>query len=181
MDFLQKNARAIVIALLVVGVITAISVAGSEEGEDETNNEAVVSQEEGEENNDGDVAEGEEASDEGTEQSDESKNGEENDDEEVREERVVEDEENYTGTAQAGDNQTLLVREILNRFMANQDSELSAEQMLFAETNLVNELPRDDLIYVGDTVQLSKTTVEETVEAARNLSEEQVAAWAAYL
>lgn len=187
MEFLQKNARAIVVALLVAGVITAISVAGSDSGDNAANEETVVSQEENQneeqadssEDGSNDQAQAEENSDDSD--ATDSDSSDDSQSETPRQEGVSEDEETYTITAESGDNQTVLVREILARHVESQDVELSAEQMLFTETNLVNELPRDDLLFVGDTIRLAKSTVEETIEAAQNLSEAQINAWAAYL
>ena len=160
MEFLQKYARVIVIALLVIGVIVAISVSGS--SNDEPIDEATSSEStESENTNEGPVAP--ETETEATES-------------------TVERTEDGVSTISAvkGDNQTVMVRKVITQFTSDENM-LSPEQMLFAETNLVNELPRNDLIFVGDTVRLTDEQVESVLEQARNLSESQIAAWAQYL
>ena len=87
----------------------------------------------------------------------------------------------YTITAESGDNQTVLVREIVGTYMSERDDSLNPEQALYVETNLVNTLPRDDLIFVGDTIRLSDESLKTVVDQAFQLTEQQQAAWSVYL
>lgn len=176
MEFLQKNARAIGIALIALLIVLAISFAGSNndsETENGASNDAQTSETTQEENENGE---------DGTKAEDEQTAQPENDEEAtpVRESVQTQD-DNYTISAVAGDNQTVLVRDIIAQYETDNDVELSAEQRLFTETNLVNALPRSDVILVGDTVRLSKEDVASVFEEAQNLNEAQLAAWAAYL
>ena len=156
MDFIQKYARPFVLVLLAIGFVSALTIAGRTD----TNNNA-------------------ENEDTGTEQS---------------EEIVVEQPQNrtfengveltadeYTITAESGDNQTVLVREIVGTYMSERDDSLNPEQALYVETNLVNTLPRDDLIFVGDTIRLSDESLKTVVDQAFQLTEQQQAAWSVYL
>lgn len=170
MEFIKNNARGIVIALLAIGVITAVSVSG-----DNTNEEA----------NQPETAEVSENNDSSEETANNEENVQSQDEvtaEGTRPNREVQEvDEAYVVTVAEGDNQTVLVRDIIARFSDAKDIELSAEQRLFAETNLVNLLPRSDVVYVGDTLRLSLSDVESVFEDAQNLSAAQISAWAAYL
>lgn len=171
MEFLKNNARGIVIALLAIGVITAVSVSGNnDESAENAETSEVAQTDEAQENT-------EENTTEQTEQTEEERATEG-----TRPGRSVDDsDEVYTVTAEAGDNQTVLVRDIIARYSDSQEGQLSAEQRLYAETNLVNELPRDDVIYVGDTIRLEADVVADVFQQAQNLSDAQIAAWSAYL
>lgn len=87
----------------------------------------------------------------------------------------------YTITAQSGDNQTVLVREIVASYMSLRDDSLNPQQALYVETHLVDTLPRNDLIFVGDTIRLSDDSIETVVAQALTLTDQQQAAWSAYL
>lgn len=176
MEFLKNNVRGIIIALLAVGVITAVSVSNSND-DDQTENQPEVSQADtSQDQNTGPVApETEEESETSEESSAFNESGE-------RESATVEAAEGtFTTIARDGDNQTTLVRDIIAQYMDNQDTELSAEQMLYVETNLVKDLPKSDLIFVGDEVTVSEADLEATVTAANELTEAQLALWAQYL
>lgn len=170
MEFLQKNARAIVIALLAVGVITVVSLNGSENGDD-SSDVAVTAPAEG---------------DSSTDESAGGESGDQTEDEVAVEgtrpgRDVSESDGSYSVTAEAGDNQTVLIRDVIAQYSDAQSVELSAEQRLFVETNLVADLPKSDLIFVGDVIKVEATQLQEVFSQAQELSESQIAAWAAYL
>lgn len=94
---------------------------------------------------------------------------------------VQENEGNLTATVRLGDNQTVIVRQIVNQYLENTESTLSPEKRLFAETVLVNALPRNDSIFAGQVISLSEEQVKTVVEQSNQLSEAQIARWSAYL
>lgn len=167
MEFLQKNARAIIIALLIVGVVVAISTSGSDEPE--TKDDAQTSE----------TASTEQTTEDSPESEPESE-PESADTTEVVEE-VQKNENVYSVSAVAGDNQTKLVRRVIEQYVDEADVELSAEQRLFVETNLVNTLPRNDLIFVGDTIKVDEAGLKSFVDASKNLTQAEIAIWATYL
>ena len=178
MEFLKNNARGIVIALLAVGVITAVSANSSED--DQTDTQPVVSQTDSTE----DQSEGPLAP-ETDEDTDEEAVEEEatafNEDGERENAPVEATDGTFSTTARSGDNQTTLMRDIISQYMDGKEIVLSAEQMLYVETNLVNNLPKDDLIFVGDSLSVAEADIEARVTSAGELTPEQLALWAQYL
>lgn len=164
MEFLQKNARTVIIGLLVAGVVAGVSLRGS--SNDEAPKETTSSETANQEEQQGPIAP--ESNESAPEQKTES-----------TVERV--DDNTSTVTAVKGDNQTTMVRKVVQQFVDGSEEKLSAEQLLFAETSLVDMLPRNDLIFVGDTVRLTDEQVSSVAEKAKNLTDSQIAAWAKYL
>jgi flagellum-specific peptidoglycan hydrolase FlgJ len=172
MEFIQKNARAIIIALLVAGVVVLISLSSS--NGDDTQNEETSSETAESETTDSESTEQEAT--ESEESSDNSENETESESQPARN-----DDNSYEITAVRGDNQTTLVRKIVSDYADANDIELSAEQALFAETTLVQGLPKSDLIFVGETIRLSDEQLKLTFDQAAELTESQIAAWGQYL
>jgi len=223
MEFLQKNARAIIIALLAAGVVVAISASG------DNNNEEVATQESSEvattDEQQGPVAadaadEAEEASETATEEatdeateseaveseeatpaesdsessSDENAATESDEDSESTESTekadsedtvvsgdVQRDEDTYTVSAKSGDSQTTLMRKLIAQYESENDVQLTAEQRLYVETNLIDDIGEKDVIEIGDEVELTGADIKVRVEEARNLSEATLALWTQYL
>ena len=174
MEFLKTNARGIVIALLAVGVITAVSVSGDDDTS-ETQEETASQTENFVELKD------DEASSDASEEASAEESSAFNEDGERESAEVASTDGMFKTVARSGDNQTTLVRDIIGQYKASTEAELSAEQMLFVETNLVEGLPKSDLILVGDELSVSEENVKSTIEAAGQLSESEIALWGRYL
>ena len=155
MEFLKNNTRGIIIALLAVGVITAVSASSSNE-DDQTDNQPEVSQTDTATDPIGPLAPE-------TDADVESETAEEpsafNDEGERETAPVEANEGTFTTTARSGDNQTTLMRDIVGQYMDDKDTSLSAEQMLYVETNLVQGLPANDVIFVGEEVSEMLTKI----------------------
>jgi hypothetical protein len=173
MEFLQKNARAIIIALLAAGVVVSISASG------DNNNDETATQDSSE------VASTDEASEEATEsQADaestsadtETVSGEDSSTSDV-----VRNEDNYYVAAVAGDSQTTLVRKLITQYESENDVQLSAPQRLYAETNLVDDIGQTESIEIGEEVKLTGADIKVRAEEAQKLSEETLALWTKYL
>jgi len=87
----------------------------------------------------------------------------------------------YGAVVREGDNQTVVVRQIVNDYLSDQSQSLSAEQRLFVETVVVDSLPRNDVIFAGDKIEVDESVIAQTVADSGELTQEQIAAWAAYL
>lgn len=91
------------------------------------------------------------------------------------------EEETFAASARKGDNQTVIVRQIVNEYLADAEKSLNAPQRLYMETNLVNLLNRDNNIPVGVEISLTKDDITPVADAAEKLSEAAQNRWAAYL
>lgn len=171
MEFLKNNARGIIISLLVAGAI--IGIANVSNDDTSTNEEAETTQNEETQN---------ETKDESTEKSEESSEETSTDESSSEDQKsVTSTDDAFVSTTANGDNQTVVVRRMVDNYLSGSDAELSAEQKLYVETNLVNDLGRTDFIPVGQEIKLAKETIAKRVEEARNLSEAAIARWSAYL
>lgn len=86
----------------------------------------------------------------------------------------------FNYTAKKCDNLTILVRNALMRFDKSKDDvELSNAQIVFAETNIVQQLGSYHLA-IGQEVDIPEDLVEKYVNEAKQLSETQIAAWDVY-
>jgi len=74
-----------------------------------------------------------------------------------------------------------MIRKIISNFIQDSGEALTDEQGLFAETSLVDSLPRNDLIFVGDTIKLDSSQIKSVVDQAHQLTENQISMWARYL
>jgi len=93
----------------------------------------------------------------------------------------TESEKTYTAVVRKGDNQTVIARQMLNEFLSDKSSSLTAEQRLYVETVIVDSLPRNDVIYVGTSISVASSVISSAVEASSKLTEAQLARWSAYL
>lgn len=178
MDFLKKNARTVVIALLAAGVIVAVATTGNNNNENKNKEDTpqTVVDENAKDNNDSDK-EKTESTAENTNKVDKSTDDKGN----RTDSEVKTDDSEFTTVARQGDNQTVLVRDVITKYLSAQDTELSAEQKLYIETNLVNSLSRDNSINPGYVVKLSKSVIEEKVSAAKALTQAELNRWKKYL
>lgn len=82
----------------------------------------------------------------------------------------------YSFTAQPGDSYTKIARKAVQIFGIDNQVELSGAQIVFVETNLTIKAGSPQLD-VDESVSIDKATVGEWVEKAKNLTDEQKAAW----
>lgn len=156
MEFIKKNARAIVIAVLVVGVAGLAIVSQSNDNADQKTENQATEQPSAEQENKSEEKPAESGG-------------------------VTKEESTYSTTVNSGDNQTVLVRKIIDRYLGDGSKTLRPEQKLYVETNLVNTLPRNDLIYAGQTIALTEESVKQFVDSSGQLTEAQLSRWARYL
>lgn len=92
--------------------------------------------------------------------------------------QITKSADSYSAVARAGDNQTLVVRQIVEDYISEQGETLTIEQKLYVETNVVDTLPRDDLIHVGEEVAVAANVLDQYVTLSQGLSEAETLAWA---
>lgn len=174
MDFLKENARVIVITLIVaIAIIGLVSLTSDGEDTESNNQETTSSERESREN---------ENSEEDNSENSESEQSSETDENETEEQPTVNrTEESIDSTTVSGDNQTVVVRRLVDNYLNNSETELSAEQMLYVETNLVNDIGRSDYVAVGESITLNNETIEQRVQEATELSDAAIERWSAYL
>lgn len=165
MDFIKANARGIVLVLLAAGVIATLS-SGSKDlqkSSQDSEQANAVPTETSQQNTTQDTAQQ-------TQQTTASP-------EEIK---IINN--NYAVVAAINDNQTKLTRRIVDSYQSGTSEVLSAEQRLYIVTTIVNEdLKRNDLIHIGDVLEVKVDKLKDTVEASKLLTEVQVKYWAAYL
>lgn len=85
----------------------------------------------------------------------------------------------YSVQAKAGDSYMLLARSAVTKHMKDNKVTLTSEQRIAAETTLgvAAGLPE---LEVGQNVTITKTALQQAVDAAKGLSMEQQAVWAPY-
>jgi len=179
-EFLQNNMRGIIVALLGVGLITAVVSASSNSSSEDVAQNDTGSSESTDAENSEEVNEDEEPAVSNDSTANDSENGEESSPIETVINKSGDD---YEATYAAGDSQTSVARTIIDRHLSSIEAggDFSAEQKLFMETWLVDQLGRNDIVHVGDSVSITKVQLETVTEAARKLDESQIAAWADYL
>ncbi len=89
--------------------------------------------------------------------------------------------EGFQATVRKNDNQTVIVRQVINDYLAASSLSLSAEKRLYVETVLVDSLPRKDVIHVGDIISISKNQLDEAIDASNKLSDVELNRWSRYL
>ena len=94
---------------------------------------------------------------------------------------LQEDKGMYRAEVRAGDSQTLVVRQMVNEFLRDESKSLSAEHRLFIETVVVDSLPRNDVVSVGDIIEIEKSVLSSAVTASDGLTDSQLKLWANYL
>lgn len=94
-------------------------------------------------------------------------------------EKIVEEFDVYT--AVQGDNVTELVRRSIIEFdQTNDEIELTAAQVVFAETNIVQEMMCGDVLHVGQEVSVSKSKIENYSNKSLDLATTEIANWDLY-
>lgn len=94
-------------------------------------------------------------------------------------EKTVEEYDVYTVIE--GDNVTELVRRSIIEADQSDDSyKLNAAQVVFAETNIVQEMMCDGVLHVGDEVSVSKSKVLSYSQASQDLSQPALDNWNVY-
>lgn len=86
----------------------------------------------------------------------------------------------YTYVAQPGDSYSVLARKAIQTYGIDSKTDLSGAQIIFVETNLT-QAAGSPLLNEGQSVAISKATVEEWVDKAKDLTDEQEAAWNVYV
>jgi hypothetical protein len=85
----------------------------------------------------------------------------------------------FAFTAQPGDSYTKIARKSVQIYGIENQVDLSGAQIVFVETNLT--IAADSpMLNVDEEVSISKSLVGEWVEKAKNLTDEQKAAWQRY-
>ncbi len=94
---------------------------------------------------------------------------------------VTNDQGSLKAVVRKGDNQTVIVRQMVTDYLSSRNETLSAEQKLFVETTVVSKLPKDDKIFAGESIAVSESIVADTVAASKNLDQNAIARWNKYL
>jgi hypothetical protein len=87
--------------------------------------------------------------------------------------------ETYSFIAQKGDSYTKMARKAVQIFGLDNKVDLSGAQIVYVETNLT-QLANSPELDLGEAVTISKTTVGEWVEKAKQLTNAQKALWQVY-
>ena len=85
----------------------------------------------------------------------------------------------FSFVAQKGDSYTKMARKAVQIFGIDNKVDLSGAQIVFVETNLT-KLASSPELKLGETVSISKTTVSEWVEKAKQLTDAQKSLWQVY-
>ncbi len=83
----------------------------------------------------------------------------------------------YTETAQRGDGLTHIARRVILTYITSEEAELSAEQVVYAEDYLQKRLQEErdeEIVLLGEDVAVSYQLVENAVEMANNLTQDQI-------
>lgn len=88
--------------------------------------------------------------------------------------------ENYEYIAQPGDSYTKMARKAVQTYGIETDRQIGASGVLFAETNLTSLAGWPEL-NEGQTVTISKTSVQEWFDKAAKLTAEEKASWEYYV
>ncbi len=186
LERLRNNPRAVVTTLIVAGVVALgvgnatsnnesdTDVAQTDTTSESTEGEAPVGPLAPTEDGENEEAPAEEA------QSEEETTTEQAKEMEAPAELTREDGE-YSVTVQTGDNQTTLVRQMVNDYLTNATEDLSAEQKLYVETVVVDSIPRNDVIHPGDVIRIDEVRISDAIADSGNLTDAQIKAWSAYL
>jgi hypothetical protein len=85
----------------------------------------------------------------------------------------------YNYVAQPNDSYTKMTRKAVQTYGIESETNLSGAQIVYVETNLTIAAGSPVLV-VGDEVSISRALVQEWVEKAGTLTEEQQSAWQVY-
>lgn len=99
---------------------------------------------------------------------------------EESEESTEESTETFNYVAQVGDSYTKMARKAVQTYGIDNEVSLSEAQIVFAETN-ITLVSGSSLLDLGQEVQIDKSVVQEWVEKAQELSDEEQSAWSQYV
>lgn len=168
-EFLKRNIRAIVVALLAAGIVVVVAQAGNDTT-DTTQNDEVVA-ESTETQNEDNVSTIKEVLPEINAALPA-----------VRTSSPVQKQDNtLIVVAVEGDNQSSMARKIVAQYVAENNKSLQPGQLLYMETLLVKNAGAVDVLAVGESVSVSSEKLAELLASAESLSAERIAAWEKYL
>lgn len=196
LEKLRNNPRIVVVALIAAGVLAIAVAAGNNKSTPQPSapDTAMQSDQKSDENKDETAPEENKDESAPSESSEKSENSESSDSANntntakpstvaggVANVEVSSESGNYKSTVKAGNNQTVIVRKMIADYLASKSVNLSDEQKLYVETNIVSQLPRKDRIFPGEQVMVDQGLLDKTVEASKQLTQEQIKLWSAYL
>lgn len=86
-----------------------------------------------------------------------------------------ETEQSFIETASKGDSQTTLARVALAHYLEkNPDSSLKAEHKIYIEDYLRKNVSNGKRVFVGTSVEFSKSMISDAISRAKNLNENQI-------
>jgi hypothetical protein len=177
-EFLRTNGRALGIALVVVAVVIGISLTA--DNSDEQNGESDQASSTTIEN-DSEDAETNEESEQSTDESADFVDAVIGRTPIAGSVEIENENDSYIATVRGGDNQTVIVRQMVNDYLSDESKDLTTPQRLYMETTLVDSIGRDDTIVIGSEISLSKDSVAAAAEESESLSARQLELWATYL
>jgi len=207
-EFLRTNGRALGIALVVVAVVIGISLTADnsdeQNGESDQASSTTIENSEDSNNvdsdNDTDNQSDTDMESEGSMDENDSEDAETNEESEQSTDEsadfvdavigrtpiagsveIENENDSYIATVRGGDNQTVIVRQMVNDYLSDESKDLTAPQRLYMETTLVDSIGRDDTIVIGSEISLSKDSVAAAAEESESLSARQLELWATYL
>ena len=81
----------------------------------------------------------------------------------------------FVETAGAGDSATVLARQALASYLEkNQDSALTAEHKIYIEDYLRKNVSFKGRVYVGTSIEFSKSLIQEAIAKSKNLNDRQL-------
>lgn len=87
--------------------------------------------------------------------------------------------QSFNYVAQPGDSYSLMARKAIQTFGINNKVKLSEAQIIFAETNITKEAGSPVLVK-GQKVEIKESTVNNWVDKAKKLTDQQQSAWNVY-
>lgn len=93
---------------------------------------------------------------------------------------IQKSETNITVKASAGDGVTHLARKAVAEYINDKEISLSKEQKIYSETVLKNKYYQHHL-NLSQEVTFELSDLEDTVQKAQNLSEDEIKAWSKYI
>lgn len=87
--------------------------------------------------------------------------------------------QSFNYVAQSGDSYSLMARKAIQTFGINNKIKLSEAQIIFTETNITKEAGSPVLVK-GQKVEIKESTVNDWVEKAKKLTDQQQSAWNVY-
>lgn len=99
---------------------------------------------------------------------------------EAKQQEPDSDNQAFTYQVEHNNNQTLLARKSVQLYAKAYKLELSQAQLIAAESCIVDQLGRNDLIKVDQKITIQSKTVIDAVENAQNLSPAAIKRWQKY-